>query len=91
MDIATLIQSLGFPVACVIALGWFMVKKDDREQTQQEKREDKIMEQLAEVNITNKLILEANREILETNRLLMEDYRNDLRDIKNSLEEIKRM
>ena len=38
--IQTLITSVGFPIVCVLALGWFIYKAFEKFTAQSEKRED---------------------------------------------------
>jgi len=37
MDITTIIQNLGFPIACVVACGWFIYKLWDQQTADKEK------------------------------------------------------
>ena len=47
MDVAQMVEhaitTLGFPIVCVVFLGWFIWKIWLRQQEQNEKREDKII------------------------------------------------
>ena len=40
--IQTLVTSLGFPIVCVMALGWFIYKAFEKFTAQSEKREEKL-------------------------------------------------
>lgn len=87
--IITIIQTLGFPIACVLGLGYFLWKMYNNDRTDNNTRETNIMETLGELNASNKLILEANKEILEANRILMSDYKIYLQGIQDDVKDIK--
>jgi len=82
MDIITMIQTLGFPIACVVACGWFIYKMWTKSTDQNEKREEKLYMTLGEVNATNK-------EISETNRMLVEQFTSDMTQVREDIAEIK--
>lgn len=82
MDYINLVQTLGFPIACVIAMGYFIFIVWNKMQEQNEKREEKLYSTLVEVNATNK-------EISETNKMLVEQFRNDMAKVKDDIEDIK--
>jgi hypothetical protein len=78
MDFATLIQNVGFPIACCIALGYYLNNKDkaDRE----ERKEDKIADREREDKL-----LETNTELLVTNRQLAESVEVITKDMKEDI------
>ena len=99
MEITALIElipTLGFPIFCVLGLGWFIFKiyndttKQNAEQmaTLQEKsqeREDKLYEQLAKQNETNGKFAE----IIGRYEAKLDEIKSDVKEIKNDIIEIK--
>lgn len=88
MDVNTvqsLIASVGFPIVCVIALGWFIYKAFEKFTANAEKREDKLYTIIAEAQSTNEKLLETNSEFVG----VLDAYKQDLVDIKNDVAEIK--
>ena len=95
MEIATvteLISSFGFPVACVIALGWFafyMVKKTtedsskNMEAVQQrcQAREDKLYEEIKENREVNAKAIETISKYAEK----LDVIQHDVNDIKTDI------
>lgn len=78
MDFAQLILEFGFPIACVIALGAFvlMFYKDYTKRTNA--REDKLYSELAECH-------KINHQAIET----IASYANSLGEIKTDIKDIK--
>lgn len=71
MNYVEMLQSFGFPIACVIALGAYIAKvqKENREDTERreeayrqdtKEREERLLAQLGEMSATNKILLETN-------------------------------
>lgn len=60
MSAIELIQQFGFPVACVICLGWYVAKVQAETRVDSKDREDKLLSQLGEMSATNKMLLETN-------------------------------
>ena len=78
--ITTFITTLGFPIAMVIALGWFIFLL----WKQSAKRETKLYEELAECR-------EVNKKAIETLALYAERLsviESDVKDIKDCVSEI---
>lgn len=75
MDFITLVQSVGFPIACVVALGFYLNNKDkaDRE----ERKEDKIADRAREDKI-----LETNAKLLATNEQLADAFQTTTNELK---------
>lgn len=78
MDFTTLIQNVGFPIACCIALGFYLNNKDklDREERKVDKeadraREDKILE-------TNAKLLATNEQLAESVKVIATDLKEDV-------------
>ena len=79
--ITELITTLGFPIALVIALGWFIYKIYN----QSVKREEKLMDEIA-------LNREVNAQAISTISLYAErltHIENDVSSIKSNVEDIK--
>ncbi|GAB6150195.1 hypothetical protein [Clostridium novyi] len=78
---AELIQSFGFPVACVIGLGLYL--KQLTEQQRQDAKEDK--ERLyANLEKLNK----SNTEVVTTNRMLVEHMQGDIKNIEVKVDKL---
>lgn len=75
--ITELIGSVGFPIAMVIALGFFVwtIYK------QSVKREERLMAEITE----NRLINEKFAEIIAGYEITLGDIKTDIRDIKDTL------
>lgn len=78
MDFTTLVQSVGFPIACCVALGLYLNNKDkaDREERKEDKiadraREDKIIE-------TNKELLVTNKQLAQSVEIITKDMKEDI-------------
>lgn len=89
MDTAQVIEhaitTLGFPIVCVIFLGWFVWKIWLRQQEQNEKREEKLYTCITEAQNVNERLIETNSEFME----VLTAYRVDLDEIKQNVSEIK--
>lgn len=89
MDVAQMVEhaitTLGFPIVCVVFLGWFVWKIWLRQQEQNEKREEKLYACITEAENLNKQLIETNSEFME----VLTDYRSDLDEIKQNVNEIK--
>lgn len=89
MDLAQMVEhaitTLGFPIVCVVFLGWFVWKIWLRQQEQNEKREEKLYACITEAENLNKQLIETNSEFME----VLTDYRSDLDEIKQNVNEIK--
>ena len=89
MDAAQMIEhaitTLGFPIVCVVFLGWFIWRIWLRQQEQNEKREEKLYACITEAENLNKQLIETNSEFME----VLTEYRSDLDEIKQNVSEIK--
>ena len=83
--IQTLITTLGFPIVCVIALGWFIYKAFEKITAQSEKREEKLYTVIAQAQETNERLSNTNAEFVS----VLNTYKSDLEDIKADVSEIK--
>lgn len=81
--IQTLITTLGFPIVCVIAMGWFISKLWNQSQEQNKQREDKLYEVVSKAQ--NERLSITNSEFVK----VLNDYKTDLETIKNDVKEIK--
>lgn len=88
MDFVTLIQNVGFPIACCVALGYYLNNKDksDREERKEDKiadraREDKILE-------TNAKLLATNKQLSESVEIIAKDMRNDITRTESKIDKI---
>ena len=89
MDFATLFETMGFPVACVVGLAWY-VNKIHKEtiDVQLEWRSD-ANKTISETRDSNRELMNANRELLETNRTLAETITHKLDNVENILSKIE--
>ena len=83
--IQTLVTSLGFPIVCVMALGWFIYKAFEKFTAQSEKREEKLYTLIAQAQETNERLSKTNAEFVA----VLNTYKSDLEDIKADVTEIK--
>ena len=88
--ITSMIENLGFPIVCVVALV-FWVQKIHRETIEMQLRQEKSsQEAIKEANESNRTLMKSNMELLETNRLLAQGINTKLDGIENNLIEIKK-
>ena len=88
MDISTiqtLVTSLGFPIVCVFALGWFIYKAFEKFTAQSEKREEKLYTVIAQTQESNERLSHTNAEFVS----VLNTYKSDLDEIKADVSEIK--
>lgn len=83
--VQTLITSVGFPIVCVLALGWFIYIAFQKFTANAEKREDKLYAIIADAQATNEKLLQTNSEFV----LVLDTYKTDLVAIKEDVAEIK--
>ena len=83
--VQTLITSLGFPIVCVIALGWFIYNAFEKITAQSEKREEKLYTTIAQAQETNERLTQTNAEFVS----VLNTYKSDLDEIKSDVSEIK--
>ena len=77
--IVELISTVGFPIAIVIALGWFIwhIYK------QSVVREEKLMEEITE----NRLVNQKFAEIIADYEITLGEIKTDIKDIKDTLQQ----
>lgn len=84
-SIQTLIGTLGFPIVCVIFLGWFIFKIWMGQQETNTKREDKLYEFIGKAQQVNEQLSNTNAEFVD----VLNTYKRDLDSIKEDVSEIK--
>lgn len=89
-EFASMIESLGFPFACVIGLAWY-VNKIHKETVQlQVKQMENSDRTIKEAQEANKVLMISNKELLETNRTLIDGISVKVEAIENNILEIKK-
>lgn len=83
--IQTAISTLGFPIVCVLFLGWFIWKIWMSQQDQNKEREDKLYDYIGKAQAVNEQLTKTNSEFVE----VLHSYKSDLDTIKNDVTEIK--
>ena len=83
--IQTAIATLGFPIVCVLFLGWFIWKIWTKQQDQNEKREEKLYTFISQAQMVNEQLTKTNSEFVS----ILNTYKTDLEDIKSDVTEIK--
>ena len=83
--IQTAISTLGFPIVCVLFLGWSIWKIWMSQQEQNKEREDKLYEYIGKAQAVNEQLTKTNSEFVE----VLHSYKSDLDTIKNDVTEIK--
>lgn len=80
-EAVSLIQTVGFPIACCIGLGYYL--KTLTEQQRQDAKEDKerLYSNLDKLN-------QSNTEVVTTNRMLVEHMQGDIKNIQNNVDKI---
>ena len=84
-SLQTAITTLGFPIVCVLFLGWFIWKLWTRQQEQNEKREEKLYSFITLAQATNERLSKTNAEFVT----VLNTYKSDLDEIKTDVTEIK--
>lgn len=84
-DMTTIISTLGFPIFCVLALGWFIYKAFDKINTQNQEREKQLYGMLGDVRNQLNKATEINASFVQ----VLSDFRTDLTDIQEDVKEIK--
>lgn len=78
---AELIQSFGFPVACVIGLGIYL-----KQLTQQQREDAKEDKERLYVNLEK--LNQSNIEVVTTNKMLVENMKTDIKNIEVKVDTI---
>lgn len=89
MDFTDLISTVGFPIACVVALGgfcyWIIKVVIDTNKADK----DKLYTALAESNTTNAKLLDANEKLLATIELITNELKQEMTLIGRDVEKIR--
>lgn len=94
--ISEAINTLGFPIAMVATLGWYIQKKDKEKaavdaeiRERNNKERDMLIASIEKNRIVNEKLLEANKELAESNRMLINEFSYKITSIENNVAEIK--
>lgn len=82
-NISTIISTVGFPIFCVVCLGYFAWKAFNMVMSNNKDREDKLYQTIAEIRGQLKEAAETNASFVK----VLEGMSNDIEDIKNKLQE----
>lgn len=80
-----MISTLGFPIVCVIGLGYFVYIIYQKTTAENEKREEKLYEIIGISHANNEKLVEANKGFVS----VLETYKNDISEIKHDITDIK--
>lgn len=83
--IQTAISTLGFPIVIAIALMWFIWKLWNKTQEQNDKREMRLYEVIANAQVQNDALSKTNEKFV----LVLNTYKDDLKSIKEDVADIK--
>lgn len=83
--IETLIANNGFPIACVLALGWFVFKFYTDSTKQSIQRENELMTFIKEEQVQMQSLVATNAEFVE----VLNCYKSDIEKIKHDVSDIK--
>ena len=89
-ELSSMIESLGFPIACVFGLAWYISRIHKETVDVQMRQMESSDKTIREAQESNKLLMMANKELLETNRTLVEGISVKVDIIENSILELKR-
>lgn len=91
-----LIQTLGFPIACVLGCAYFIYKLVTRHQDEAKEREDKLIDANKEwsvvvdkVSATITESNEVNKELSQTNKILVGKINDKLETVEDKLDTIE--
>ena len=84
-SIQTMITTVGFPIFCVLALGWFIYQSYQKITERNEERENKLYTALSEAQEQMDKVTDTNAQFVE----ILKSYKTDIEDIKNDVSDIK--
>ena len=84
-SIITLISNVGFPIVCVLALGWFVYKSYDRIMTNNQTREDKLYEMIGKTQAQLDQAQKTNARFLG----VLDQINKDTEQMKTDIDVIK--
>lgn len=83
--VQALITSVGFPIVCVIAMGYFIYVLFGKMTADSKEREEKLYEVIGKAQQQNETLSRVNAEFV----LVLSTYKSDLEEIKDNIAEIK--
>ena len=89
-EFASMIESMGFSVACVVALAFYVNKIHKETLSMQVKQMENSERTIREAQEANKVLMISNKELLETNRTLVDGISVKVNIIENKILEIKK-
>ena len=89
-EIASMIESMGFSVTCVIGVAWYVNNIHKETLALQQKQMENSERTIKEAQEANRLLMLSNKELLETNRTLVDGISVKVDVIENSILELKR-
>lgn len=84
-SVVPIITQVGFPIFCVLALGWFVYKFYNDYTAQAKDREDELMTFIKEEQTQMQSLVATNAEFVE----VLHSYKEDIEVIKNDVADIK--
>lgn len=70
MDIVALIENFGFPIACVVAIGWYLLHVQHLNRTDMKDMQARMYDQLEELSSTNRELSDIGKALSDTNKAL---------------------
>ena len=88
MEWINVIQTLGFPIACVVACAWFIAKNVDRDRDESKQREDKLID--ANVKNADALVkvAETIEKTNEINKGLMDKLDDKIDKVEKDVQKV---
>lgn len=83
--VADFITTLGFPIACVIAMAWFIYKAYEKLTTETKEREDKLYQVIFENQAQLKEVEKTNASFIE----ILDQLKDEIRGLSDDVEQIK--
>lgn len=94
-DMVQIIQTLGFPIACVVALGVFLYKIINRDKDEAADREARLIETNKQISDSLQKVADTineqnhvNSELSETNRMLVDKIEVKLDSIDTDIQQV---
>lgn len=84
-NIQTIITNVGFPIFCVVALGWFIYHCYEKIEERNAQREDKLYTALSEAQKQMDKVTDTNAQFVD----ILKSYKTDIEDIKADVSDIK--
>ncbi len=84
----TIVQSLGFPIACVIACAYFIYYIVKRDKDEAKERENKLMENSNKVADAVDKVADAVKVSNDTNVALLGEVKNQLADVNANVNKV---